>query len=601
MTTAHVLPARRDVIEENRWDLSSLAENDAAWEKDFLTLQERVPDMEAYKGKLGQAIEHLHAMLDCSFSIARLSERLGYYAYLRVAEDASDSAAQARMARYTGIASDYAARASFITPEIQSIPESTMNKWLDHELLHPYRWHLMQLLRYKPHVLSEAEERLLAMQTESAMTARLAFNALNDIDLVFDDVPTPEGLKPLTHASYASFMQHPDRAVRERAYTNLLGAYDTHKHTLVALYNGSVQRDVYEARIRHFPSAMEASLFADHVPADVYTGLIACVHEHLPLLHRYYALRRTKLGLDTLRLFDTRVPLVPDIKTQYSYEEAVDHVVSSLALLGSEYTDTLRHGLLNGRWVDRYENKGKRSGAFSAGSYDGNPYILMNYKEDVLGDMFTLTHEAGHSMHSWYSARHQPFQDYNYTIFVAEVASTFNEQLLARHLTSQTRDTALQAYLLNKQLDDMIGTLFRQTMFAEFEMITHAMVERKEPLTVDSVTEVYRKLLEQYFGPDVPLETISPMEAFRIPHFYSAFYVYKYATGMAAALALSETVIHGGDAERERYLTFLKSGGNAYPLDQLKNAGVDMTTATPLQTAMQTFANYVEAFERVMQ
>jgi len=596
---ATALPIRKDVPAEHRWNLEKLATSEESWESDFQTFQHRIGEMDAFKGTLGASAGQLHKALNCSFETARLSERLGYFAYLRVAEDAGDSAAQGRLARFTAAATAYSARTSFMAPEIQAIPDDLMHDWLDGDALQPYVWYLRQLLRHKPHILSEPEERLLAMQTEFAMTARQSFGALNDVDLTFADVATPDGPKPLTHGTYSSFMQQPEREVRQSAYRNTLAAYEAHKNTLVALYNGSVQRDVYLARVRNFPSALESSLFDDNVPVTVYQGLIECVHAHLPLLHRYYDLRRRRLNLDQLRLYDTRVPLVSDIKTLYPYEEAVKQVVESLAPLGPEYTGALQHGLLEGRWVDRYENKGKRSGAFSAGSYDGDPYILMNYQADVLGDLFTLTHEAGHSMHSWYSARHQSFMDYNYTIFVAEVASTFNEQLLARHLTSRTSDSALKAYLLNKQLDDMIGTMFRQTMFAEFEMITHAMVERQEPLTVDSVTDVYRKLLEQYFGPDVPLEAISPLEAFRIPHFYSAFYVYKYATGMAAALALSDSVVNGGDAERERYLTFLKSGGSAFPLDQLKAAGVDMTTSAPIHTAMATFARLLQEFENI--
>ncbi len=592
-TQTHKTPLRAEVPDEHKWSLHKLFPDDPAWEAGLTKFEQRAPEIEHFKGTLGQSPARLREALDFLFELGLLEERLGYYAHLRVSEDLGDSAAQGRLARYVSIATAYSARSSFVTPEIQAIPDEAINGWLESETLEPYRIFLRKLLRHKPHILSEPEERLLAMQSEFAHTPRNGFNALTDVDMQFGEIQTDDGVRPLTHASYASFIQHPEREVRKAAYLQYLAEFEAHKHTLAALYSGSVQQDVYRARVRNFPSAIEAALFSDDVPITVYDQLIESVHAHLPVLHRYYDVRRRALGLDELRLYDTRVPLVKGVKTHYTYEQAVEAVTTSLAPLGDEYVNALREGL-TGHWVDRYENKGKRSGAFSAPSYNGDPYILMNYKEDVLNDMFTLTHEAGHSMHSWYSVRHQPFQHYNYTIFVAEVASTFNEQLLARHLLATTDDEALKAYLINKQVDDTLATLFRQTMFAEFERTTHAMVERNEPLTVDSLTAVYRELLTQYFGPAVPLEEHSALEGLRVPHFYSAFYVYKYATGMSAALALYEQVINGGEPERERYLDFLKSGGSKFPLEQLRDAGVDMTSPEPVKTALQRFERLVD-------
>ena len=589
-------PKRRDVPPAHCWDLTRLFPDDQAWESGLTNFTLQAEQVEQFRGTLGNGVSALRAALDYTFAQNRLEERLAYYAHLRVSEDIGDSTAQGRMARLMAATSAYHARASFITPEIQQIPDAIMTAWLDDPPLEPYRVYLRKLLRFKPHVLSPPEERVLAMQTEFAYTARQGFNALTDVDMSFGVVETPDGPQPLTHGSYAALIQHPDREVRQKAYTQYLAEFHDHRHTLAALYNGSVQRDVYEARVRNQPSAIAAALFADDVPLAVYEQLITTVHDYLPVLHRYYDLRRRALKLDTLRLYDTRVPLVTEIKTRFTYEEAVDHVVTALQPLGTNYTRTLREGLLGG-WVDRYENKGKRSGAFSAGSYDGDPYILLNYKEEVLSDLFTLSHEAGHSMHSWYSAQQQPFPHYQYTIFVAEVASTFNEQWLAHHLLQQTNDPAFKAYLLNKQIDDILATLFRQTMFAEFERDTHAMVEQQVPLTVDSLTDAYAGLMRRYFGPAVPLEPHSALEGLRVPHFYSAFYVYQYATGLAAALALFEQVREGGAAVRDRYLQFLASGGSQFPLEQLRAAGVDLEQAAPLRTALDRFTQLVTELE----
>lgn len=592
------IPDRSEVPVEYCWNLSGLFPSDNAWEAALSSFQAEVPRMDEFKGTLGQGADRLRDALDLLHQLGEQSERLAYYAHLRMSEDVGNSTAQGRLSRYQNIATAFAARTSFMAPEIQAIPAADISAWIETSALEPYRIYLQKLLRYKPHILSEAEERLLAMQSEFSQTARQGFNALTDVDMQFGEIETATGKSPLTHATYASFMQDPDRAVRQQAYTQYLEEFHAHRHTLAALYNGSVQRDVYEARVRNYPSSIAAHLFEDDVPIELYERLIATVHEFLPSLHRYYDLRRRALQLDTLRLYDMRVPLVSGVQIHTPYEDAVQHVMESLQRLGTEYVETLERGLLGG-WVDRYENKGKRSGAFSAGSYHGDPYILMNYKDDVLNDVFTLTHEAGHSMHTWYSTRNQPFQHYGYTIFVAEVASTFNELCLSDHM-KKTDDMQLRTYLVNKQVDDVLATLFRQTMFAEFERETHTMVERNEPLTVDSLTDLYDGLLATYFGPDIPREEHSALEGLRVPHFYSAFYVYKYATGLAASMALYQQVKDGDDTDRERYLNFLKSGGSKFPLEQLRDAGVDMTSAAPLRTALRQFDVWVSELEGLL-
>jgi oligoendopeptidase F len=394
-------------------------------------------------------------------------------------------------------------------------------------------------------------------------------------------------------------MEKSDRDLRQRAYKAFYKQFDAHKTTLAALYGGSVKQDVIKARIRGFPSARAMALFPDNVDESVYDNLVATINANLNTLHRYYELRKKALGLSELRHYDVYVPIVQSATRHTTWNEAVDMISQALSPLGDEYVETLRSGLL-GRWADRYENKGKRSGAFSAGSYSGDPYILMNYKEDVIRDVFTLAHEGGHSMHSWYSAKHNPFMHYGYTIFEAEVASTFNEELLFRHLMKTADSRELKAYLVNKRVDDILATLFRQTMFAEFEHRVHALEEGGNPLTVDVLRSEYRTLLTKYFGPAMVFEDESDLEGLRIPHFYGAFYVYKYATGISASLALAERVLSGGKQEREDYFSFLKSGGSRFPIESLKMAGVDMSRPEPIQAACDTFGKLVKELEGLL-
>src|SRR5206468_10865215 len=379
--------------------------------------------------------------------------------------------------------------------------------------------------------------------------------------------------RPLTQSTYSSFLLKRDRDLRERAFKQFYDEFQDHQFTIAASLAYSVKADVFRARARNFPSALEASLFKDDVPVAVYDGLINAVRDGIPPLLRYYELRRRVLGVDELHSYDTYVPLVQEIETHVSFDEAINKVIASLAPLGQEYTRALADGLRS-RWCDRYETKGKRSGAFSSSSYHAPPYILMNYKEDVFADVYTLAHEAGHSMHSWFAVRSQLFQDYDYPIFLAEVASTFNEELLTHFLLEQTSDPKMRAYIINRQIDDIRGTLYRQTMFAEFEKVIHAIEEAGGALTLDVFKSEYRKLLDGYFGDAVFIDAALELECLRIPHFYSAFYVYKYATGLSAAVALSQRVLENESDAVENYVGFLKSGGSRFPLETLHHAGV---------------------------
>ncbi len=593
------IPERKDVLESDAWNLAKLYDDDSGWEADLAAFKNAGATVGSIKGTLGESAEKLREALDLLMSLEKTGERLGYYAMLRQSEDAGSSKNQERWGRYVAAATELEALTSFVKPEIQAIPDDTMESFLKADILSEYKVYLRKLIRYKPHILSEKEERLLAMQEESNQTARSAFSALTDVDMEFGTIETPEGEKPLSQSSFSSFMLSPNREIRKKAYTQFMKGFDGHKNTLSSLYIGSVHLDVYRAKVRNFPSARAAALFSDNIPETVYDSLVDAVSHHLEPLHAYYALRKRVQKIDDFSLFDTKVPLVPNIHVHHTYEQAVDRVIEALAPLGDEYTETLRSGLLGG-WVDKYENKGKRSGAFSAGSYVGDPYILMNYKDDVIRDVFTLAHEGGHSMHSWYSARSNPFQHYDYTIFEAEVASTFNENLLLRHMLDHVEDDAMRAYLINKQIDDIIGTLYRQTMFAEFEHMAHAHVESGNSLSLDWLRATYKSLIEKYFGDGVQIDEHADLEGLRIPHFYRAFYVFKYATGISAALTLAERVMTGGDSERKAYFAFLKSGGSRYPIESLKSAGVDMTQPDAVETALSVFASRVEELTKYL-
>ncbi len=600
MSKTKRLPQRSKVREQDTWDLSSLYKTNAAWETEFRKWEKRIPRFGKFRGTLGQSAKQLAACLKFDTEFDQVADRLGTYAFLRTAEDTADSGAQAMLARFTNAGSRAQQAASFIQPEIMAIADSKMKRFLKDRQLADYHLLLDRWLRYKPHTLSDSEEKLLAMQSEMASTASQVFRQLHDADLKFGMIEDAQGQKiELSHSSFSAFLNSPKRSLRKKAFHQYYEQITAHRHTVAASLRGSIQGDVFRARVRNFKSAREASLFSDNVPASVYDNLIDSVHDHLPGLFRYYEIRRRRMRLRDLHHYDTYVPILSKLEVKHSWSQAVELVMQALAPLGSNYCKVLEEGL-KGRWCDRYENQGKQSGAFSSGAYDGDPFILMNYQTDVLSHVFTLAHEAGHSMHTWHSKTTQPMQYYQYTIFVAEVASTFNEQLLSQHLLENATDAKQRAFLINREIDAMRGTIFRQTMFAEFEKITHAMADDNEPLTLDAFQSVYRALLEKYFGPDFALDDELSLECLRIPHFYRAFYVYKYATGMSAAIALSKRVLEGGDAELNDYLNFLRGGCSKYSLDLLRDAGVDMRKPKPVETALAHFDRLVEELDELL-
>ncbi len=597
---AKTIPARKDVPAKDKWDLTSIYKSDDDWETALKSIPELTKKTAAYKGRLGESASTLLAALKELEAANLTMETVYHYASLQHEADEDDPKATDRDGRAMMAYTQMQAELSFVDPEIQEIDEAKLCEWISQPDFENYRIYIEKLLHFKQYILSEKEERILSLAMQPGQTAETTFSVLTNVDMnkTFGTVTENGEEKQLTETTWGVFMHSQDRKVREEAYKKFYAKYEEHQNTIAALYAGSVNQDVFSMRARGYKSSLEMALYGNKVPAAVYHNLIDCVHKNLPALHNYYKLRREVLGLKQgeLRHYDVYVPLVKSVTTNTTYEQAVEICRAALAPLGKEYTDRLCDGLLNG-WADRYENIGKRSGAFSSGSYIGNPYILLNYNEENIRDVFTMAHEGGHSMHSWYSVHNNPFMCYDYTIFEAEVASTFNEELVFEYLYKNAKDDDMKKYLLAMRADDILATLYRQTMFAEFELKAHELVEGGTPLTAELLRKIYRELLELYFGPEMTFEPNSDMEGLRIPHFYSAFYVYKYATGISAALALAKRVTGGGQAEREDYFKFLKSGGSRYPIEALKVAGVDMSKTEPVQAACDEFKKIVADLE----
>ncbi len=598
--TRKAIPTREQVPQSDTWDLSLLYPSPEAWTEAFTSTQESYGRAESFRGNLGASAQRLFECLEVEKALGERIERLYHYAMLKAAEDSADDANLRREGLLQNLLTRIAEATSFINPEIQAIPDETFDAYLADPVLEPWNIQLKKLRRLKPHTLGASEERLLALGATAIHGHRETFSQLTDVDMKFGSLTDEKGQEQtLSQSSFSSFLYKRDPALRKAAFHQFYTEFKDHEYTLASSLAHSVRADVFYARARNHPSALEASLFRDAIPISVYDNLIAAVRANLGPLHRYFDLRRRALGLNEIHHYDTYVPIVPNITATVSFDEAIGKVVAALSPLGGEYTKVLEAGL-RGRWCDRYESKGKRSGAFSSSSYGNPPYILMNYKSDVFSDVYTLAHEAGHSMHTWYSQRSQTFQDYEYPIFLAEVASTFNEILLTRHLLEETSDPKMRAYLINREIDDIRGTVYRQTMFAEFEKIIHATEESGAALTPEAFRHSYRELLDVYFGPEFCIDKELEIECLRIPHFYGGFYVYKYATGMSAAVTLARRVLGGGAEELEAYLTFLKSGGSKYPLPTLADAGVDMLSPEPVEKTLQLFEERVAELETLL-
>jgi oligoendopeptidase F len=582
------IPTRSEILESDTWDLSHLFPTEEAYGVAFAQVRDLYPEIAKYRTRLGESVKTLFACLEFEKPLNQIAERLGHYASLKNAEDNSNNDSLSRQAELTNLFTKFGEVASFINPEIQQISDETFQGFLNDPILAPWKIALLKLRRYRGHTLSEREERLLTLAAPIIRGHSDTFSQLTNVDMKFGSLNVEGQELELSQSSYFSFLNNRNRDLRRKALYQFYAEFDDHKYSLASALSSSLRSNVFSAKIRNYPSARAASLFHDNIPVAVYDNLIATVRKNLPVLHEYYELRREILKLDDIHQYDTFVPMVPVVRTKVTFDEAIDLILKALKPLGTEYLHALGHGLKS-RWVDRYETKGKQSGAFASFSYGNPPYILMNYKPDVFSDVFTLAHEVGHSMHTWYAQNHQSFQDYRYPIFLAEVAATFNEELLTRHLLEQADDVQMRAYLIDRQVEDIRQTLFRQTMFAEFEKEVHEIEENGGPLTLEVFKKLYRSLLEAYFGPRFVVDDQLCIECLRIRHFYSAFYVYKYATGISAALSLADRVLKGGAEEVEAYLGFLKSGGRRFPIETLQAAGVNMLSPEPIEKAMDLF------------
>lgn len=594
------LPKREEIPKDKTWDLEDIYATDQDWEQEFKEIKEMLPKLKDYKGKLSESAETLYELLQYQDEISKKLGKLYTYAHMRYDQDTTNSFYQGLNDRASQLLSQVTNAASYVTPELLAIPEETIAKFLEeHEPLKLYKHALDQLNRQRPHVLSEKEESLLAQVSEVTDSPSNTFGMLNNADMKFPTIKDEEGNDvEITHGRYIRFLESSDRRVREDAFKGVYETYGKFKNTFSSTISGNVKRNIFNANVRNYDSARQAALSKNNIPEVVYDQLVSTINEHLHLLHRYVSLRKKVLGVDELHMYDLYTPLVKEVKMKVPYEEAQELVKAGVAPLGEEYVSIVEEGF-NKRWVDVEENVGKRSGAYSSGSYGTMPYVLMNWQDNV-NNLFTLAHEFGHSVHSYYTRKEQPYPYANYSIFVAEVASTCNEALLNDHMLKVTEDKQKRLYLLNHFLEGFRGTVFRQTMFAEFEQLMHEKAANGEPLTPDLLSDLYYDLNKKYFGEDIVIDKEIALEWARIPHFYYNFYVYQYATGYSAATALAKQILEEGEPAVNRYLDFLKAGSSDYPIEVLKKAGVDMTSPEPIKQALSVFEATLNELEELL-
>ena len=592
-TTA--VPARTEIPAEWTWDLTPLYATPAAWEADFARLDELAAPVLALQGKL-DSVTAVAQLLAAETALDRVLERLHTYAHLRHDEDTANTDNQTREARIRARYAELAAQCAWITPELLMHPEADLRAWRDAPAMKDYRRTLDKVLRNKPHVLSTAEETLLAGAAEVLAAPEQTFSLLTNADMTFPDIPGPDGPLPLTEGTYRAHLENPDRAVRRAAFETLLSGYGKLENTVATTLSSAVKAQVFMARARKFPSALVAALFDDQVPVAVYEGLLAATHEALPLFQRYLDLRKRALRLPDLDMYDLYAPLVPSCATPVPMAQAREWLLAACQPLGEEYGQLLARAFAE-RWVDWRENKGKRSGAYSSGCYDSPPYLLLNY-HDRLDDAFTLAHELGHSLHTRLANQAQPPRAAHYPIFLAEIASTVNELLLTHHLLAQPGAPAFRAHLLNHLCESFKGTVFRQTMFAEFERDLYRWEEAGTPLTAGFLREQYYELNKKYYAPAIAAHAAIGWEWARIPHFYYDFYVYKYATSFCAALVFARRLRAGEGVAA--YLDLLRAGGSADPLDLVAAAGVDLREPRVLREAFADFGAVLTDLEQAL-
>ena len=594
------IPKREEVPVELTWDLATIFETDEKWEAEFESLNKEIPKIKEFQGTLSESADNLYNMFRFQDDISERLGKLYTYSNMKYDEDTTNTFYQAMNQKAESILTLASSNMSYIVPEILKMDETKIKDFLNEKKeLNEYKKTLDEIIRQKEHILSEKEEVLLSEASEALQTPSQTFGMLNNADLKFPLIKNENGEEvELTHGRYIQFLESKDRDVRKAAFEAMYDTFGSFKNTFATTLNGNVKKDNFYAKVRNYRSARHSALDTNNIPETVYDNLVDAVNEKLPLLHRYTELRKKVLGLDDLHMYDLYVPLVEGVDMKFTYDEAQDYVLKSLAPLGEEYTNILKEGF-ESRWIDVVENKGKRSGAYSSGSYGTNPFILLNW-QDKVNDVYTLTHELGHSLHSYYTRKNQPYRYGNYSIFVAEVASTCNEALLNEYLLKSLDDEKQRLYILNHFLEGFRGTVFRQTMFAEFEHDIHVRSQNGEPLTADSFTEIYYDLNKKYFGKHVNVDEQIGLEWARIPHFYYNYYVYQYATGYSAATSLASQILSEKDVAVERYINYLKAGSSDFPIEVLKKAGVDMTSKQPILEALDVFEEKLNEFEKLI-
>ncbi|KPI47298.1 oligopeptidase PepB [Clostridioides difficile] len=588
----------RSTIEEKyKWKIDKMYSSKDEIEKDISKVKNLIQEVKEYKGKLSESKENLYKVLNISENASRIVQNLYVYTHMKQHEDTRINDNQGRATKTEMLSTDLGVATSYIVPEILAIEENKLNEYLKDERLSFYTKYIKDILRDKPHTLSEREEEILAATSELSTVPENVYDMLAYADMEFPEIEDEEGNKvKLSHSNYSLFIKSKNSRVRKDAFEGEFSTYEKYKNTFASTLYGGIKSEIFYAKTRKYNSAIEASLFSDDVSLDVYNNLISAIDESLPILNKYVELKKKFLGLNEIHMYDLYVPLTDKFDMDIPYDKAQNIILDALKPLGEEYLKVVKSAFDEG-WIDVYDNEGKKGGAYSWGSYDSHPYILMSYKND-LNSLFTLIHELGHSVHSHYSRTSQPFLYSDYKIFVAEVASTLNELLLINYLLENSKSKDETIYLLNYYLEQFRTTVHRQTMFAEFEKIVHAKVENGEPLTADEFTDIYYKLNEKYYGKSAIVDKQIGIEWARIPHFYSNFYVYKYATGFSAASALSQQILSEGSTAVDRYINFLKSGGSEYPLEQLKSAGVDMAKKESIEEALNVFGSLVNRLEK---
>lgn len=598
---SNAVPKREEIATEYKWKLETIYANDKLWEKDFAKVRKMLPELEQFRGKLGKSAKDLLKCLKTRDKISELTSKLYVYAYMKSHQDTKNTVYQALTDRVTALTVQLDSAASFITPEILTISEETLTTYQTKEKgLKVYGFYLEEILRQKDHVLSAREEEIIARMGEIAQNPETVYSMLTNADLKFPCIKDEKGEEiELSEERYAKFIRSENRQVRKDAFLGLFNTYRGMNNTLGATFSGSIKKDTFYAQIKNYDSALQAALEPDNIPLQVYDNVVDTINKNLAPLHHYMAVKKKALELEELHMYDLYVPLVKEIQKDIPYEEARELVLAGLKPLGKDYLNVLKQSFTEG-WIDVYESQGKRKGAYSWGTYGTSPYILLNYN-NTLNDVFTLAHELGHSLHSYYSHQHQPYVYSAYTIFLAEVASTTNEALLMDYLLKKTTDKKEKLYLLNLYLEQIRTTVYRQTMFAEFERVAHQKAEAGEALTPDLLSALWHELNVKYYGPEMIVDTEIDIEWARIPHFYSTFYVYKYVTGYAAATSLSQQLLKKSKTDRERYLNFLAKGSSQHSIDILTKAGVDMTTPGPLEDTIRVFEEKLAEMEKLLE